>query len=60
MIFINDPEDIKFILNHPEALHKGKQQIKAVKPICGDGLLLAHRKLNLKKEKMTRNFFVNC
>lgn len=56
MVFINDPEDIKFVLNHPEALHKGKQQIKAVKPICGDGLLLAQRKSSLEKENKREKF----
>lgn len=56
MVFINDPEDIKFVLNHPEALHKGKQQIKAVMPICGDGLLLAQRKSCLEKENKIEKY----
>lgn len=44
LVLINDPETLKFVLNHPEALHKGAQEVMVMKPIAGDGLLLAHRK----------------
>lgn len=44
MIIISDPEDVKFVLNHPQALHKGQQEIQFGSPIVGESLIIAHRK----------------
>lgn len=44
LIFLSDPEYIKFVVNHPEALYKGEPEIKMFQPVVGEGLLTSHRK----------------
>lgn len=44
VVFINDPDCLQKLLNHPEALHKGVIETQMFNPIAGKSLLLSHRK----------------
>lgn len=48
IVIINGPEVLKFVLSHPEALHKGALEIKLFKRLAGESLLLAERKYILE------------
>lgn len=59
MVFVNTPEYIKLILSHPETMAKGEQEIMIMKPLAGDSLIIAPRKLKIFKFHSRENVFLN-